>query len=221
MSKERLETEGNGIEPDSDVVRDAEAYMASWAFLGVDTNKSKSYQYMSALIARVKELEDHGQAYRDLIAGHGKQLADSQGENAKLNTILYHHENGLSHPALQEFIDAAGLVNQEVDNANLRTACRIVQIGDLPMPEFSPELLLGGKIDTLEDAYLMGFESGKIACGEVLASPLAGKEISPCKWSFVNGECRTDCGHLLWVTYRLWKFCPYCAKPILERTDND
>jgi len=41
-------------------------------------------------------------------------------ENAKLNIILYHRENGLSHPDLQAEIDKSKLIEIEAENKRLK-----------------------------------------------------------------------------------------------------
>lgn len=50
-----------------------------------------------------------------------KQL---QAENAKLNIILYHRENGLSHPDLQAEIDKSKFAELEAENKKLKESLR-------------------------------------------------------------------------------------------------
>ena len=54
--------------------------------------------------------------------------------------------------------------------AQLRKRIEIVKCGDIKMPEFTPDMALtDNKIDTLELAYLCGWEAAMLACGEVLS----------------------------------------------------
>ncbi len=57
----------------------------------------------------------------------------------------------------------------KAENAKLKGQALIVKRGDFPMMEFEVKLSFGNEIETLEQAYSIGWSCGVLECGEILS----------------------------------------------------
>ncbi len=96
----------------------------------------------------------------------------------------------------------AALEERDVTIEGLKGVIKIVQIGDLPMPVFDADLPLGGKTETLEGAYQMGYECGLLECGEAVSKALSDTPASP--WTtIIPGDVSTlpEKSGQVWIAY--------------------
>jgi len=82
--------------------------------------------------------------------------------------------------------------------AKLEAAFKVIQVGDIPCPDF--------KVDTLEMAHLMGWEMALLKCGEILSVALTPDHIP----DITKKVCELCKGSKEFV--RMGEPCPKCGK---------